>query len=160
MIKPNRIPLNKLLLKSKAKKTQNFLFSPQALERSESKINMSLLFQENTDLVRTANTALTIQDDLIQNITANDERINGLKHYIQSGSKDLLSLKPKGEWNRSDIERDTAVDDLVFSDKNSIFSESDLSGDKLTSSSQIQNKLRDIPSDNVVRCGTKQYQCA
>jgi hypothetical protein len=26
---------------------------------------MSLLFQENTDLVGTANTALTIQDDLI-----------------------------------------------------------------------------------------------
>lgn len=69
-------------------------------------------------------------------------------------------MKPKGEWNRSDIERDTAVDDLVFSDKNSIFSESDLSGDKLTSSSQIQNKLRDIPSDNVVRSGTKSYQCA
>ena len=38
----------------------------------------------------------------------------------------MLKLKPKGEWNRSDIERDTAVDDLVFSDKNSIFSESEL----------------------------------
>ena len=45
-IKQNRIPLNKLLLKKKTKKAQNFLFSPNALERSQSKINLSLMFQE------------------------------------------------------------------------------------------------------------------
>jgi len=46
---------------------------------------------------------------------------------VNSDKKDLLSLKPKAEWNRSDIEKDTTVDDLVFSDKNSIFSESEIS---------------------------------
>jgi len=73
-------------------------------------------------------------------ITANDERITGLKNYLNSDKKDLLSLKPKAEWNRSDIEKDTAVDDLVFSDKNSIFSDNEILGDKSVDYNRIQKK--------------------
>ena len=73
-------------------------------------------------------------------INANDERINGLKNYLNSDKKDLLSLKPKAEWNRSDIEKDTAVDDLVFSDKNSIFSDNEILGDKSVDYNRIQKK--------------------
>ena len=73
-------------------------------------------------------------------INANDERINGLKNYLNSDKKDLLSLKPKAEWNRSDIEKDTAVDDLVFSDKNSIFSDNEILGDKSVDNNRIQKK--------------------
>ena len=73
-------------------------------------------------------------------ITANDERINGLKNYLNSDKKDLLSLKPKAEWNRSDIEKDTAVDDLVFSDKNSIFIDNEILGDKSVDYNRIQKK--------------------
>ena len=69
------------------------------------------------------NNIIENKDDYIQKLTANDERINGLKQYVNCDKQDLLALKPKADWNRSDIERDTAVDDLVFSDKNSIFSE-------------------------------------
>ena len=88
---------------------------------------MSLLFQNKNTSDDIDGSAKKFNDDLIQNTTANDDRINGLIQYVNSDKKDLISLKPKGEWNRSDIERDTAVDDLVFSDKNSIFSECDLS---------------------------------
>ena len=73
-------------------------------------------------------------------ITANEERITGLKNYLNSDKKDLLSLKPKAEWNRSDIEKDTAVDDLVFSDKNSIFSDNEILGDKSVDYNRIQKK--------------------
>ena len=88
-------------------------------------MNLSLLFQEKSPNESIQNSALN-KDDSISNVTANDERINGLKNYVNGEKRDLLKLKPKAEWNRSDIERDTAVDDLVFSDKNSIFSESEL----------------------------------